>query len=138
MKAEFSKDNTHEENIKVSIDKILGADTVIKKTRRTVEGHRKALFNQFIDSMLFISSRSTELDTNHCMDMAKYDGVFLDAIEVILQFYFNKKQIELIYFFLYDRIDEEGKPVQIIDSGTKQPILMNTPSQLWDTLKKYG
>lgn len=135
--AEFSKSNSHEQNMKVSIDKILGTDTVVKRSRKTAEDHKRALFNQFIDGMLFISNRSGELDSNFCLDMGKYDSVFLDTIEVVLKLYFNKKQLELIYFFLYDRIDVEGNVLEVFDEDNKQPIAMNNPDQLWESIKRF-
>jgi len=135
--AEFSKKNTHEQNIKVSIDKILGASTTVKRARKTAEDHKRALFNQFIDGMLFISNRSQELDTQFCMDMAKYDAVFLDVIETVLNLHFTKKQIELMYFFLYDRVGIDGKVIDLADEDTDEPLLMNNPDELWETIKKF-
>lgn len=135
--ADFSKKNTHEQNIQISIDKILGAPTKVKRARKTAEDHKRALFNQFIDAMLFISHRAQELDGEFCMDMAKYDAVFLDVIETVLNLHFTKKQIELIYFFLYDRVGIDGKIVSLADEDTDEPLLMNNPDELWETLKKY-
>lgn len=134
---EFSKSNSHEENIKVSIDKILGSDTVIKRSKKNAEDHRKALFCQYIDAMLFLGNRSAELDSTYFMDMAKYDGLFYETIETVLKLSYNKKQIDIIYFFLYERIDVEGHILELEDNVTKEPIVMNTPEQLYESLKRF-
>lgn len=133
----FSKQNSHEENVKVSIDSILGVDTTIKRGRRTAEDHRRALFNQFIDGMLFCTHRSGELDSHFFMDMTKYDTIFYETIETVMKLVFTTKQIDMIYFFLYERVDLEGKVIDIYDEETKEPIKMNTPEQLWESIKKY-
>src|ERR1700749_4706657 len=116
---EFSKDKSHEENIKVSIDKILGTNTVIKRTRKKAEDHRKALFCRFIDSMIFLNNRGQELDNDFLLDMTKYDSVFYETIETVLELSFTKKQIQIIFFYLYERVDEDGKVKELIDEDPK-------------------
>lgn len=132
---EFTPNKPHDENVKVSVEKILGAPTTLKRAKKTAEDHQKVLFYRFIDSMIALDIRTVNLDQAFFMDMRKYDSAFYAAIDDLMEMYFNKNQIRLINFYLYERITDDGHMVELMDD-TDTIIDMSTPEKLYNEVKK--
>jgi hypothetical protein len=75
------------------------------------------------------------LDEAHSLDMGKYNQVFFDVITDFLSFSFNKQQVNLINFFLYDRYCTDGSVLDLVDDdGNVVPL--NTANDLWYLVSK--
>lgn len=133
MSKEFSKDKSPEQNIKTSIDRILGKDTTIKRKRKSANDLKKEIFCQFIDAMNYLDFRNGDLHEKYLMNMDEYDEPFMNSIDILLKLTFNARQLELIYFYLYERVDIEGKAIAMKgDDGKIIPT--DTPEQLWNAI----
>jgi hypothetical protein len=132
--SDFSKKNSHEENIKISIDKILGSNTSLKRTKKTAEDQRRSLFINIINQLQALDNRALELHFNYSMDMTSYETPFFVVIEELLDMLFTKNQIGLINFYLYERITPEGFMLELHDNGV--PIPMNNAEQLYEAILK--
>jgi hypothetical protein len=100
MKKEFDPQNSHDQNVKVAIDKIIGQETSFRKVKKTHEDRKRILFVKIIESIITAEERAVMLDEAHSLDMAKYNQVFFDIITYFLEFSFNKQQVNLINFLL--------------------------------------
>ena len=134
MAKDFSKNNTHEQNVKLSIDKILGTDTVLKRAKKRTRDNKKIFFMEFIDSMIYADYRTSDMLANHHVDMSQYDKTFYDSIDAIMKLTFSKKQLDIIYFFLYDRINEKGKIIPYLNEFNVE-VPLNNPEELWDAIQ---
>lgn len=135
MKKDFDPQNSHDQNVKVAIDKIIGQETSFRKVKKTQDDHKRILFNRIIESIIVAEERSVMLDEAHSLDMAKYNQVFFDVITDFLSFSFNKQQVNLINFFLYDRYCTDGSVLDLVDDdGNIVPL--NTASDLWYLVNK--
>ena len=45
--------------------------------------------------------------------------------------YFGKQAAEVIFFYVYERINPDGSVNELIDVNN-EPIVLNNPSELWD------
>jgi len=111
--SEFSKKNSHDENIKVSIDKILGSNVVLKKGRKHVKDRNKELFYEIIDNLIGLDIRERELNLAFMLDLEKYNTPFYTVIDSLFSLYFSKTQVNLIKFYLYGRINADGYLVEL-------------------------
>jgi hypothetical protein len=135
MKKEFDPQNSHDQNVKVAIDKIIGQETSFRKIKKTQEDHKRILFIRIMESIITVEERAVVLDEVHSMDMTKYNQVFFDVITDFLTFSFNKQQINLINFFLYDRYCSDGSVLDLVDEDSNV-VPLNTPNDLWYLLNK--
>lgn len=114
---EFDKKKSHEENVQISIDKILGSNTVLKRAKKTTEDHRKNLFIGIIEELAALDFRDQELDRSFYLDLSKYNSPFYSIINSLFHLTFNKEQVNLIFFYLYERITPEGYILDVTDES---------------------
>ena len=81
MKKEFDPSNTHDQNVKVAIDRIIGQETTFRKVKKNQEDQKRILFCKIIDNIIIAEERSIMLDEGHNMDMNKYNQIFFDIIK---------------------------------------------------------
>lgn len=135
MENEFDPSNTHDENVKVAIDKIIGQPTSFKRVKKTQEDQRRILFTRILEAVTLAEERAIGLDEGYQIDLSKYNQVFFDIITDFWQFCFNKQQINLINFYLYDRYCADGSVLDLIDDDGNVIPLTN-PTDLWHLLNK--
>lgn len=136
MEEGFSKQKTHAENIQISVEKILGQKTTLRKVKKTAEEHQKAIFTRIITTMAIADERTLSLDSNFTIDLHKYNGMYEDIIDDLLALHFSKNQINLIYFFLYERFTPDGQVLNLMDENNKK-IKLDDTDDLWEIIKKY-
>ncbi len=137
MRNEFDPNNSHDQNVKVAIDKIIGQKTSFKKIKKTQESQKRILFCRILESIIIAEERAVALEEVHQMDMSKYNQVFFDVINDFWALSFNRQQINLINFYLYDRYCADGNVLDLIDDDGNV-IPLNTPTDLWYLLSKNG
>lgn len=133
--SEFEKSKPHDENIKVSIEKILGAPAVLKRPKKTAQDRKKNLFMSAIDTLIALDVREVNLDRAFYLDLNKYNDPFYSTINDLLCYSFSKDQVRLIYFFLYERISEDGHIVDIRDY-TDRILDLSTTEKLYEEVLK--
>ena len=135
MRKDFDPENSHDQNVKVAIDKIIGQETYLRKLKKNQEDQKRILFNRIIDTIITTEERSVMLGEGYKMDMTDYNQPFFDIITDFLSYSFNKKQVNLINFYLYDRYCADGSVLDLIEEdGSILPL--NTSNDLWYLLNK--
>jgi hypothetical protein len=122
-----------EENIddtKKSIDLILGSDTTLTRRKKTQVDVTRELFNKVIIHLEQANARSFILENDFKLDLNKYDDIFYEAIDNLLIMHFGKEAAELVFFYLYDRLNPDGSINVLVDPNGKEVILQN-PDDLW-------
>jgi hypothetical protein len=126
-----------EENIddaKKSIDLILGSDTTLTRRKKTQTDVTRELFNKVIINLEQANTRSFILENDFKLDLNKYDDIFYDAIDNLLIMHFGKEASELIFFYLYDRLNPDGSINMLTDPNGNDVVLQN-PDDLWVLLQ---
>lgn len=122
------------DDAKKSIDLILGSDTTLTRRKKTQVDVTRELFNKIIINLEQANTRSFLLSGDFNLDLTKYDDVFYDAIDNLIILHFGKEASELIFFYLYDRINPEGNIQGLVDpNGTE--IFLQNPDDLWMLLQ---
>ena len=124
----------HASNINVSIGELLNSETVLKRKKKTEEDRRKEMFESIVTALEKTNIRSelTVLDLN--LDFSKYDEPFYAIIDGLLELNFGKNAVELIYFYIFDRVDVEGNNRMVGDEEGNE-YLLQTPSDLWELMQ---
>lgn len=132
---EFSPDKSHQENVKIAIDKIIGQSTNFKKRKKSEADHKRIMFKKIIEKIIEAEERSTMIDEVFSIDFNKYNNIFFEIIEEFLNYSFNKDQIKIINFYLYDRYNADGTMSELRDNND-EPIKLDTADDLWYLIKK--
>ncbi len=126
--------NEQTEGIKSSIDNIIGADTFLKNKKKTPDDLRRERFERVITLLEGVDIRTRILGTDLNIDLSQYDEKFHDIIDELLFLLFGKEACELISFYLYDRITEDGNLLSL-ESNDGEIVSLLTPSDLWYLIK---
>ena len=122
------------EGIKQSLENILNADFTVKRKKKTELDIERELFFNIIMSLERLNARSNILASDLDIDLIKYDEVFYNAIDKLLLLKYGKEISEIIFFYVYERINPDGSVNALADvDGNVVP--MNGPSDLWELIQ---
>jgi hypothetical protein len=122
------------EGIKQSLENILNADFKIKRKKRTELDIQRDLFFKIVLSLEKLNMRSNVLNIDLDIDLTKYDEVFYNTIDDLLLLHFGKTIAEIVFFYVYDRIDQEGNTTYLNDSNGN-PVILDNVNDLWNLIK---
>jgi len=121
----------HTQGIKTSIESIIGSDTVLKRKKKTENDINKESFEKIILTMEEVQVRSTLLHAEFKMDMFDYEEKFYEVIDRLFSLHFGREAAEVIFFYIYERMNPDGTVNQLLDKD-EHPIPLESPSDLWE------
>jgi hypothetical protein len=120
----------HTRGIKQSIEDIIGSDTVLKRKRKTEEDINKESFEKIILTMDEIQVRTALLHSELGLDYSNYDEKFFEVIDRMFSLHFGREAAEIIFFYVYERINPDGSINELLDQNN-EIITVSNPSDLW-------
>jgi len=126
-------------NIQSAVNSVLNVQSFVKKkstSQRAPEKKREA-FVRIITMLEAAIVRSNIMFSDIEIDMAKYDEKFYEVIDYLLLTSYGLPCYELISFYLWERMDENGQPLALIDTQGNE-INMQNPYDLWDLMIKIN
>jgi len=120
----------HTQGIKQSIEDIIGTDTVLRRKRKTEEDLNRESFEKIMLLMDEIQVRSALLHSELGLDYSNYDEKFYEIIDRMFTLNFGKEASEIIFFYMYERINPDGTINELLDQNN-EIIPINSPSDLW-------
>jgi hypothetical protein len=124
----------HADGIKRSIDEIIGVDTFLKRKKKSEEDIQRVRFETIIQTLEEVEVRGMILENDLNIDFSSYDEKFYLVIDSLFNLHFGKEASELIFFYLYDRMNPDGTMNEVMDSD-ENVIPLSTPSELWELVK---
>jgi hypothetical protein len=121
----------HTQGIKTSIESIIGSDTVLKRKKKNENDINKESFEKIILTMEEVQVRSTLLHAEFKMDMFDYEEKFYEVIDRLFSLHFGREAAEVIFFYVYERMNLDGTVNQLADVDGN-PIPLESPSDLWE------
>lgn len=125
--------NDHAENIKKSIESIIGADTTLKRRKKTEYDLNREKFELVIRTLEEVEVRSILLEEDFKLGFSKYDDKFFTIIDILLRLYLGEDAFKMIEFYLYERINPDGTRNNLYDEN-KNLVPLETPGDLWDLI----
>ena len=120
----------HTQGIKQSIEDIIGTDTVLRRKRKTEEDLNRESFEKIMLLMDEIQVRSALLHSELGLDYSNYDEKFYEIIDRMFTLNFGKEAAEIIFFYVYERINPDGTINNLVDQNN-EVVPINSPSDLW-------
>lgn len=124
----------HADGIKKSIDEIIGVDTFLKRKKKTEDDQHRERFIKIIQALEEIEVRGMILGNDLTLDFSSYDEKFYFVIDALFSIAFSKEACELIFFYIYERLNPDGTANEVEDlEGNAIPL--NSPEDLWELVK---
>jgi len=124
----------HADGIKKSIDEIIGVDTFLKRKKKTEDDQQREKFINIIQTLEEIEVRGMILGNDLALDFSSYDEKFYSVIDNLFYLHFGKEACELIFFYIYERLNPDGTANHVEDvEGNAIPL--NSPEDLWELVK---
>ncbi len=119
--------------VQFGVDEILGTKTLIRRKKKSFSDKKRELFFNVITTMeeMFVRQNLVYSDLN--LDFSNYDEKFFSVIDMLLYMNFGKQCMELIAFYLYDRINADGTVNGLIVND-KDEVILNSPTDLWNLM----
>tara|TARA_R110000744_G_scaffold108714_1_gene205763 strand:+ start:68 stop:460 length:393 start_codon:yes stop_codon:yes gene_type:complete len=125
-----------DEQLKKDLKNILKIKGNVTRSRPVKRQIKKEYFCNFIENYRFANDRALMLKTDFQVDFVHFEEPFVQAIEALLKLHFNKNQIQLVEWWLYEKWNQsDGSVLQLNNSETEEEILSDTPEELWNLLQ---
>lgn len=119
--------------IQTAVNEILNIKSLIRKKKKTQTEKKKELFVMIINSIEQIINRQNLMYADFNLDLSKYDEGFFDIIDALLVLHFSKDGVELVEYYLWERLTPDGDINPLIDSDGNE-VFLETAEDLWNLL----
>ena len=120
----------HAKGVQQSIESIIGADTVLKRRKKTEDDISKDTFEKIIITLEQANVRSSIIGGDFKLDFTSYDETFYEIIDNLILMQFGKEASEVIFFYVYERISPDGSINELADQDNNV-VALNNPTDLW-------
>ena len=124
----------HADGIKKSIDGIIGVDTFLKRKKKNEDDAQRERFEKIIQTLEEVEVRGMILGNELNLDLTAYDEKFYSVIDNLFYLHFGKEACEVIFFYIYERLNPDGTANDVEDmDGNIIPL--SSPEDLWELVK---
>ena len=127
----MEQNEKHAQGVKQTLETMIGTDLSLKRKKKSENDFNKELFEKAILTLERTNVRAAIVGSEFDLDLSKYEEPFYEAIDNLMIMYFGKQAAEVIFFYVYERINPDGSINELIDTNDN-PIILNNPSELWD------
>ena len=120
----------HAKGVQQSIESIIGADTVLKRRKKTEDDISRDTFEKIIITLEQANVRSSIIGGDFKLDFTSYDETFYEIIDNLILMQFGKEASEVIFFYVYERINPDGTVNELADQDNNV-VALNNPTDLW-------
>jgi hypothetical protein len=120
----------HAKGVQQSIESIIGANTVLKRRKKTEDDINRDTFEKIILTLEQANVRSSIIGGDFKLDFTSYDETFYEIIDNLILMQFGKEASEIIFFYVYERINPDGTVNELADQDNNV-VALNNPTDLW-------
>jgi hypothetical protein len=120
----------HAKGVQQSIESIIGADTILKRRKKTEDDINRDIFEKIIITLEQANIRSSIIGGDFKLDFTSYDETFYEIIDNLILMQFGKEASEVIFFYVYERISPDGSINELADQDNNV-VALNNPTDLW-------
>jgi hypothetical protein len=124
----------HTEGVRQSIEDIIGSNTSLRRKKKSEDDVNREKFEKIIQALDEAEVRSVILGNDLKLDFSTYDEKFYSVIDELMLMMFGKEACELIFFYLYERMNPDGTANELVDLDNN-PVTLNSPTDLWNLVK---
>ena len=132
----MSNQPTPNDQLKKDLKEILKIKGTVTRQRPVKGLVKKEAFTRFIENYRYSNERTLLLRGEHGIDFVNFEEPFVQSIEALLELIFNKSQIQVIHWWLYEKWNTGTEEVlQLNNVETGDEIPSDTPEELWDLVQ---
>jgi hypothetical protein len=128
-----SKGEKHAQGVKQTLETMIGTDLSLKRKKKSEHDLNRELFEKIIIALERANIRTALAGTEFDIDLSKYDETFYEVIDNLMLMQFGKQAAEVIFFYVYERMNPDGSINELRDVNDN-PIVLNNPTDLWDLI----
>lgn len=123
-------------DIKNSIDNLLNVKSTLKTKALTQNDKQKQEFEKIITSLELLHARAVILgDEQINLNLSSYDKLFYDVIDSLILFHFGEEISNLVFFYIYSRVNADGTINHLLDNRNRK-VPLNNINDLWELICK--
>lgn len=123
------------DGIKKSIETIIGTNTVLKRKKKSEEDIHRENFLKIIQLMEELQVRSNILNVDLKLSFYDYDEKFYEIIDRMFTLQYGNEISEIIFFYIYERLNLDGTINPLQDQEGNE-IILNNSFDLWNIVDK--
>ena len=129
----MEKGEQHAQGVRQTLETMIGTDLSLKRKKKSEHDLNKELFEKIIIALERANIRTALVGTEFEIDLSKYDETFYEVIDNLMIMHFGKQASEVIFFYVYERMNPDGSINELRDLNDI-PIVLNSPTDLWDLI----
>ena len=129
----MEKGEQHAQGVRQTLETMIGTDLSLKRKKKSEHDLNKELFEKIIIALERANIRTALVGTEFDVDLSKYDETFYEVIDNLMLMQFGKQAAEVIFFYVYERMNPDGTINELRDINDNL-IILNSPSELWDLI----
>ena len=122
-------------DLKFGFDKMLSAETIIRRKNFTQKNINKNVFISIITRYLETLDKSSFLISEFDLNLSKYEDPFYAMIDDLMLLKWGPDIYKLISFFLYERHNDDGSENFIVGPNMEE-IKITTPEELYNIINR--
>ena len=126
-----NKGEKHAQGVKTTLETMIGTDLSLKRKKKSEHDFNRELFEKIIIALEKNNVRTAIIGTEFDLDLSKYDESFYEIIDNLMVMQFGKQAAEVIFFYVYERLNPDGSINELRDANDN-PVILSTPTDLWD------
>ena len=129
----MEKGEQHAQGVRQTLETMIGTDLSLKRKKKSEYDLNKELFEKIVIALERTNIRTALVGTEFNIDLSKYDETFYEVIDNLMLMQFGKQASEVIFFYVYERMNPDGSINELRDTNDT-PIVLNNPTDLWDLI----
>jgi hypothetical protein len=129
----MEKGEQHAQGVRQTLETMIGTDLSLKRKKKSEHDLNRELFEKIIIALERANIRTALVGTEFDIDLSKYDETFYKVIDNLMLMQFGKQAAEVIFFYVYERMNPDGSINELRDTNDT-PIVLNNPTDLWDLI----
>ena len=129
----MEKGEQHAQGVRQTLETMIGTNLSLKRKKKSEYDLNKELFEKIVIALERTNIRTALVGTEFDIDLSKYDETFYEVIDNLLLMQFGKQASEVIFFYIYERMNPDGSINELRDTNDT-PIVLNNPTDLWDLI----
>lgn len=122
-------------DIQYSFTSLLGGETIVRRQKRNAKNQKKTQFISIIKKYDEALLKSIMLQSQFQIDLSSYEDPFYSIIDEILILSYGPDIYQLIAFFFYERLNEDGTE-NFLTNDNGDELYIRTPEQLYEVIEK--
>jgi hypothetical protein len=129
----MEQNEKHAQGVKQTLETMIGTDLSLKRKKKSEHDVNRDMFEKIVIALEKANIRTAIVGSEFDLDLSKYDESFYEVIDNLIMMQFGKQAAEVIFFYVYERMNPDGSINELRDVNDN-PIVLNNPTDLWELI----